>query len=249
MQTTDTQGASNVRRRSSVTRRVALAGASLAAIMALMPHAFAAGPTGTLVLLDWASGSEQDMIKALEDGFVKANPGVQFKEVNLTVQGDARGAIRAALQSGEKADIFINTWPAFRKELADANMLRDLGALWDSAKIGDNLTQSWKDLGSIDGKLYGITYTFGDRSAMFYKTDTMKKAGIATQPTSWADFVANFAKLKAANIIPIAVGAKVWSHAEWFESIYEHLNGVDMAAKLAALCGQDAANVRPAAPL
>ena len=34
-----------------------------------------------------------------------------------------RGAIRAALQSGEKADLFINTWPAFRKELADAGML------------------------------------------------------------------------------------------------------------------------------
>ncbi len=132
------------------------------------------------MLLDWASGSEQDMIKALEDGFVKANPGVQFKEINLTVQGDARGALRAALQSGEKADLFINTWPAFRKELADAGMLRDLGPLWDSAKLGDNLAPSWKDLGSIGDKLYGITYTFGDRSAMFYKTDTMKKAGIDT---------------------------------------------------------------------
>ncbi len=46
--------------------------------------------------------------------------------------------------------------------------------------------------------------------------------------------IATFAKLKAAGVVPIAVGAKVWSHAEWFESIYEHLNGIDMAAKLAA---------------
>jgi len=213
-------------------RRALLAGASLAAVLAMMPHSFAADVSGELVLLDWASGSEQDMIKALEDGFVKANPGVHFKEINLTVQGDARGAIRAALQSGEKADLFINTWPAFRKELADAGMLRDLTGLWDSAKIGDNLSASWKDLGSLDGKVYGVTYTFGDRSAMFYKTDTMKKAGITTQPTTWDDFVANFAKLKAVNVTPIAIGAKVWSHTEWFESIYEHLNGVDMAAKL-----------------
>jgi len=213
-------------------RRATIAGLGLATVFALTPHSYAADVSGTLVLLDWASGSEQDMIKALEDGFVKANPGVQFKEVNLTVQGDARGAIRAALQSGEKADIFINTWPAFRKELADAGLLKDLGPLWDSAKLGDNLSQGWKDLGSLDGKLYGITYTFGDRSAMFYKTDTMKKAGIDAQPTTWDEFVANFAKLKAAGITPIAVGAKVWSHAEWFESIYEHLNGVDMAAQL-----------------
>jgi ABC-type glycerol-3-phosphate transport system substrate-binding protein len=219
---------------SAIGRRALLAGVSLAIVMGMAPAAFAEGATGELVLLDWASGSEQDMIKALEDGFVKANPGVTFKEINLTVQGDARGAIRAALQSGEKADVFINTWPAFRKELADAGLLRDLTGLWDSAKLGDNLTDAWKDLGSLDGKLYGVTYTFGDRSAMFYKTATMQKAGITAQPATWDEFVASFAKLNAAGVTPIAIGAKVWSHAEWFESIYEHLNGVEMAAKLAA---------------
>jgi len=219
---------------SAIGRRALLAGVSLAIVIGMAPAAFAEGATGELVLLDWASGSEQDMIKALEDGFVKANPGVTFKEINLTVQGDARGAIRAALQSGEKADVFINTWPAFRKELADAGLLRDLTGLWDSAKLGDNLTDAWKDLGSLDGKLYGVTYTFGDRSAMFYKTATMQKAGITAQPATWDEFVASFAKLNAAGVTPIAIGAKVWSHAEWFESIYEHLNGVEMAAKLAA---------------
>jgi ABC-type glycerol-3-phosphate transport system substrate-binding protein len=187
-----------------------------------------------LVLLDWASGSEQEMIKALEDGFMKAYPNVHFKEINLTVQGDARGAMRAALQSGEKTDLFINTWPAFRKELADAGLLRDLGPLWDSAKLGDSLSDSWKALGSTDGKLYGITYTYGDRSAMFYKTDTMKKAGIDKQPANWDEFVANFKKLNDAGITPVAIGAKFWSHTEWFESIYEHLNGVEKAADLAA---------------
>ena len=222
------------RRAGSTGRQAMLIGASVAAVLAMTSHGFAAGVSGDLVLLDWASGNEEDMIKALEQAFVKANPGVNFKEINLTVQGDARGAIRAALQSGEKADLFINTWPAFRKELVDAGQLKDLTALWDSAKVGDNLSDSWKSLGSTDGKVYGITYTYGDRSAMFYKTATMTKAGITTQPTTWADFVANFKKLQAVNITPIAIGAKYWAHTEWFESIYEHLNGVDMTAKLAA---------------
>ena len=223
-----------VPRAAAVTRRALMVGASAIAMLLMGGQGYAADVSGDLVLLDWASGSEQDMIKALEDGFMKAYPAVKFKEINLTVQGDARGAIRAALQSGEKADIFINTWPAFRKELADAGLLRDLGPLWDSGKLSDSLSDAWKALGSTDGKLYGITYTFGDRSAMFYKTDTMKKAGIDTQPTTWDDFVGNFKKLQAAGVTPIAVGAKVWSHAEWFESIYEHLNGVEKAADLAA---------------
>jgi ABC-type glycerol-3-phosphate transport system substrate-binding protein len=218
----------------AVARRALLAGVSLVAIAGMMPGVQAADLSGNLVLLNWASGSENDMIMALEQAFMKANPGVTFQNVNLTVQGDARGAIRAALQGGQAADLFVNTWPAFRKELADAGMLRDLAPLWDSQKIGDNLSASWKDLGSTDGKLYGVTYTFGDRSAMFYRTDSMKKAGIDAQPATWDEFVANFPKLTKAGIAPIAIGAKVWSHTEWFESIYEHLNGVEMAGKLAA---------------
>ena len=220
---------------SGIGRRALMLGASLAAVLALSAPTWAADDvSGKLILLDWAAGSEQDMIKALEDAFMKAHPGVQFEEINLTTQGDARGAIRAAIQAGQNADLFVNTWPAFRKELADAGLLRDLGPLWDSAKLGDNLSAAWKDLGTTDGKLYGITYTFGDRSAMFYKTATMAKAGITSQPKTWDEFVGNFAKLNAAGVTPIAIGAKVWSHAEWFESMYEHLNGVEMAGKLAA---------------
>ena len=217
-----------------MTRRALFAGASAAALMLSAGGALAQNLSGDLVLLNWASGSEEELIKALEDGFMKANPGVTFKEINLTTQGDARGAIRAALQSGEKADLFINTWPAFRKELADAGLLRDLGSLWDSGKIGDNLGASWKDLGSTAGTLYGITYTFGDRSALFYKTSTMKKAGVDAQPKTWEEFVAAADKLKAVGVTPVAIGAKVWSHAEWFETLYERMNGVEKAADLAA---------------
>ena len=216
-------------------RRALIAGASVVAMLAFAAPSWAADDiSGDLLLLNWSTGSELDMITALGDAFTKAHPGVTFKRTDLTVQGDQRGAIRAALQSGEKADIFVNTWPAFRKELADAGMLKDLGSLWDSAKIGENLSDTWKDLGSTDGKLYGVTYTFGDRSAMFYKTATMKKAGIETQPKTWDEFVANFDKLKKINVTPMAIGAKVWAHTEWFETIYEHLNGVQMAADLAA---------------
>ena len=216
-------------------RRAVIVGASVAAMLAFTVPSWAADAvSGDMVLLNWATGSELDMINALGAAFEKAYPGVHFKRTDLTVQGDQRGAIRAALQSGEQADIFVNTWPAFRKELADAGMLKDLGPLWDSAKIGDNLSDTWKDLGSTAGTLYGVTYTYGDRSAMFYLSATMKKAGIESQPKTWDEFVGNFGKLAKIGVTPIGVGAKVWSHTEWFETIYEHLNGVQMAADLAA---------------
>src|SRR5689334_19206471 len=107
--------------------------AGLAVAAALAPMAHAADVSGDLVLLNWASGSELELIKDLEQAFVAKYPKVNFKNTDLTVQGDPRGAIRSAMMSGEKADLFINTWPAYRKELVDANMLRPIDQLWDQA--------------------------------------------------------------------------------------------------------------------
>ncbi|HEV7719488.1 MAG TPA: extracellular solute-binding protein [Arsenicitalea sp.] len=217
-----------------LSRRALLVGASLAAIAAMTPGARAEDPSGELVMLNWVSGSELDIIKELEAGFVKAYPKVTFNDVNLTGTGDMRGAIRTAIMGGQKADLLINTWPAFRKELADAGMLRKLDQQWTDLKLGDELSDAWKSLGSTDGVLYGVTYTFGDRSGIFYRTDSMKKAGIATPPATWADFTASFAKLNDAKITPIAIPAKVWSHTEWFETLLLRTGGVETAAKLAA---------------
>ncbi|MDB5561382.1 MAG: putative exported binding protein transporter component [Hyphomicrobiales bacterium] len=233
MQTTG-QFVSSIRAAGALSRRTLLVGASLAALAAMTPAAFADEPSGQLVLLNYASGADLDVIKDLEAGFIKAYPKVTFNDVNLTGGSDMRGAIRTALLGGQKADLFINTWPAFRKELADAGMLRKLDQQWTDLKLGDELSDSWKALGSTDGVLYGITFTFGDRSGIFYRTDSLKKAGIASPPATWDDFIASFAKLNAAKITPIAIPAKVWAHAEWFETLLLRTGGGDAVAKLAA---------------
>jgi ABC-type glycerol-3-phosphate transport system substrate-binding protein len=82
-------------------RRAFLAGVSLAAVLAWSPPAFAADVSGELVVIDYTSGSERDLIRELEAAFAKAHPGVKFREISLTVQGDARGAIRTSLMGGE----------------------------------------------------------------------------------------------------------------------------------------------------
>ena len=62
----------------------------------------------------------------------------------------------------------------------------------------------------------------------------MEKAGIEA-PATWEDFIASFDKLKAAGYpVPVAIGAKYWSHTEWFESLLLRTAGVETASKLAA---------------
>jgi ABC-type glycerol-3-phosphate transport system substrate-binding protein len=142
--------------------------------------------------------------------------------------------MRTALMGGEVVDIIINTWPAFRAELIDAGILRPVDDEWEKFGWSEKLSQSWRDLGSVDGKTYGVTYTYGDRSGIWYKPGHMEKAGI-TPPKTWEEFLASFDKLKAAGYAtPVAIGAKYWSHTEWFESLLLRTAGVETAAKLAA---------------
>jgi ABC-type glycerol-3-phosphate transport system substrate-binding protein len=217
---------------SRIGRRAVLAGASLAVLLAMSP-ALAQDLSGELVILQWQGGTDADMWKKLEDAFVAKNPGVTIRELAITGQGDARGGIRTALLGGEVVDILINTWPAFRAELVDAGILRPVTDQWAKYGWDDKLSQSWKDLGSIDGVPYAVTYTYGDRSGIWYNAAGLKKAGIEP-PKTWDEFIASFDKLKAAGYAtPVAVGAKYWSHTEWFESLLLRTAGAETAAALA----------------
>lgn len=79
-----------------------------------------------------------------------------------------------------------------------------------------------------------MTYTFGDRSGVFYRNDVMKKAGLAAPPKTWGEFLGTFQKLRAVGITPISMPGKTWAHTEWFETILLRVGGVDTASRLAA---------------
>jgi ABC-type glycerol-3-phosphate transport system substrate-binding protein len=217
-----------------LTRRSVLAGASLGLLLAAAP-VVAQELSGELVILQWQGGVEADLWKDLEAAFVAKNPGVSIRELVITAQGDARGGIRTALLGGEVVDLIINTWPAFRAELNDAGLLRPIDEQWTSHDWSSKLSDSWKALGQIDGTTYGLTYTYGDRSGVWYKPAHLEKAGIAEAPKTWDEFLASFDKLKAAGFAtPVAIGAKYWSHTEWFESLLLRTAGVETASRLAA---------------
>lgn len=208
---------------------VGLAALSVGLMTGISAHA--AGVSGEIVMVNWLGGSEAEMMKKLEADFVAKNPDVTFRDILPQTGGNIRGGIRQVLLGGEKADILIDTWPSLRKEFIDAGMLQPVDDIWNKYDMGSNLAPSWKALTSTGGKNYGVTYTFGDRSGVWYKTATMEKAGI-TPPETWDEFIASFDKLRAVGVTPISMPAKVWAHAEWFETLYARVNGLDMARKL-----------------
>ncbi|QQA44334.1 ABC transporter substrate-binding protein [Pelagovum pacificum] len=208
--------------------------AALGLTTALTGAAFAQDLSGDLVILNWQGGVDGEMWDELEAAFMEQHPDVTISELEIIAQGDARGGIRSALLGGEVVDLIINTWPAFREELAVSGIIRPMDEEWEANGWDDMLGQSWKDLGMIDGEVYGLTYTYGDRSAIWYDTEHLEKAGIEP-PETWEEFLASFDALSEAGYaVPVGIPGKYWAHAEWFESLLLRTGGVEAAAQLAA---------------
>src|SRR6202044_1899987 len=73
--------------------------------------------------------------------------------------------------------------------------------------------QGWQ----VDGKQYGVPYDL-HTVGFWYRKDLFAKAGIASPPATITALDADVTKLKAAHIVPIAVGSKdKWPDAFWWE--------------------------------
>jgi raffinose/stachyose/melibiose transport system substrate-binding protein len=69
----------------------------------------------------------------------------------------------------------------------------------------------------VNGKQYGVPYDL-HTVGFWYRKDLFAKAGITTPPTTLAALQSDDTKLKAAHIVPIAVGSKdKWPDAFWWE--------------------------------
>ena len=80
-----------------------------------------------------------------------------------------------------------------------------------------------------------MTYTYGDRSAIWYKPSQLEKAGV--EPSGDLGRIrCQLRQAEGGRDTPcrLRFGAKYWSHTEWFETLLMRTAGVETASKLAA---------------
>lgn len=211
----------------------ALGALGVATFVAVGPAQAQSG--GEVTLLNWLGGADATVINQLAAGFQAKYPDYKIKQIPVTSSGDQRGGIRTALMGGQQVDLIINTWPSFRKELADAGMLRDMGTVWTEKKWDTLLSKTWRDLSATDGKVYGVPYIFGYRSGIWHVPADMQKIGLSAFPATWDAFTKTFQPLKDAGFPePLALPGKVYAHAEWFESLLLRIGGPQVLDQLAS---------------
>ncbi len=187
--------------------------------------------SGELTIVNWFGGPEYDLVVELEKRFEQLHPGVTVKDINVTGAADPRPLLKSMLLGGQIPDLLISAWPSLDQELQEAGFLAPLDDAWEQYGWDNALNPSWKELGSIDGKLYGIYFLADNRSGLWYRVDEFNKLGLKS-PTTWDEFKAVAHAYKNAGMTPISIGADSWAHTEYFENLILRVGGPEMFMKL-----------------
>jgi alpha-glucoside transport system substrate-binding protein len=90
-------------------------------------------------------------------------------------------------------------------------------------RIEANYTTAWKDLGSFDGKVYGVFHRVNAKSFVWYNKPAFEAAGYQI-PKTWDELQALMDQIVADGGVPWSIGiesgaATGWAATDWMEDI------------------------------
>jgi raffinose/stachyose/melibiose transport system substrate-binding protein len=143
--------------------------------------------------------------------FEAAHPGVTIKMQNIQNE-DYDGKLQTALNSNTAPDILFQRGGGKMQAMVNAGQLQTLNlSAADKTNIG-----AGAPVDSINNTVYGVPLD-ANPEGIYYSQDLFTQAKITAPPTTIPELEADIAKLKAAGITPVVVGAKdAWPAAHWY---------------------------------
>ena len=233
----------------TVTAAVALTAVALAAAVAVAATlsvsgcdggsatpAIGPGPAGAdltghslEVIGEW-TGVEQANFQKVLAGFAAKT----HAKVNYTSGGNnVNVLLNSRLAGGAPPDVALIPQPGVVAQYARKGQLIPLTSN-ASAAVSANYNDAWRQLGTVDGKLYGFFFKVANKSIVWYRNDSFSAAGVQP-PSTWDDFVTASKALADSGVTPMSVPAgDGWPVTDWFENVYLRVAGSDRYARLTA---------------
>jgi ABC-type glycerol-3-phosphate transport system substrate-binding protein len=157
--------------------------------------------------------------------FEKAQPGWK---VELTLQDDdlySTVGLQNLLTGGKSPDIYFE-WSGNRLQTRYKDgFAADLTQVVKTSGVADRFAEGAFNGTQVDGKTVMVPLAKDVSNVIWYNKTIFAKQGI-TPPTTWAEFTAAAAKLKAAGITPLAVGNKdLWPAGNWAAHLISRVAG------------------------
>jgi len=184
------------------------------------------------VMASWG-GDEETGFREVLDAFTQKT-GIPYV---YDGQRDMLVALKTRVAGGSPPDIGMLPRPGEVVEYARQGEIKALdGPAGDPILPADvlkqNYSQAWIDLGSVDGRFYGLTVKCNSKSTFWYKPQSFKELGVEP-PNTWQELLAIADKYLAAGKAPYSLGGlDAWTLTDWFENIYVRVAGPEMYLKL-----------------
>ena len=175
------------------------------------------------------TGGELEAAKKVMAAFTKES-GIK---VNLQGVGDDLPTILSTrVEGGDPPDVAQLPQPGLLVDLAKRNALIPIDDVV-GAEVKQRYAQVWQDLGSHEGKLYGVWFKAANKSTVWYSVPAWEEAQLEP-PKTWEDWVTASQDLLDSGTKPIAVGgADGWVLSDWFENVYLRMAGPEKYDQLA----------------
>jgi ABC-type glycerol-3-phosphate transport system substrate-binding protein len=174
------------------------------------------------------TGTEEERFNLVLDAFEQ--------ETGATVQYTSTGddiapVLTPRVEGGDPPDVAMLPQPGLLSEFASRDALQPLTDEVES-QIDANYDAVWKDLGSVDGELYGVWFKAANKSTVWYDVEALDSAGV-TPPETWDDMVTASQTISDSGVTPWSIaGADGWTLTDWFENVYLSQAGADMYDQL-----------------
>ena len=176
----------------------------------------------------WTGPEQANFKKVLAEFEKRTGAKVTF----VPAQDPIINFLGTKIAGGSPPDVAMLPQPGAIKQAVDKGWAKPLGA--DAqAQLAKNYSQGWQDLGTVDGKQYGVYFKAANKSLIWYNAKVFENAG-ATEPKTWADFLKTAQTISDSGVTPVSVGgADGWTLTDWFENVYLSQAGPEKYDQLA----------------
>ncbi len=152
-------------------------------------------------------------------------PFTEKTGIGMAFEGtrDLAAVLTTRLEAGNPPDLAILPNPGQLYELAAEGKLVPLDSFMDKDQLVKDYGQSWIDIASYDGRVYGIFYKVAIKSLVWYNPKAFAAKGYKV-PTTWDELIALSDQIVADGGTPWCIGlesgsASGWPGTDWIEDI------------------------------
>ena len=176
------------------------------------------------------TGSEAKAFGDVIALFNKTYPNVH---VNYKPVGDnLPQVVSTAVAGGHPPDMADIAQPGLIKQFAEQGKLKPITYALPTVKA--NFSPAWVQLGTFNGKLYGVVFKASNKSMIWYNVHAFKNAGVKP-PKTWPQLLSAAKTLQASGVPAFSIGgADGWTLTDLFENIYLRTAGLQKYNQLSA---------------